>query len=362
MPDWEALEQSSLPRRLLVDGPIRGVLGQKILLILHAYNLDGLASFLSSLRQKAFFHDQVITTDSEEKAKKIKAIHADTMASDCKLLVKVFPNRGRDVLPFWRVLDECGSSYDFFLKVHLKRSKHWEDLGYVERSGTDQDAGTQWSEDIFCCLIPSSSEECNALLAQMACLELGALFPRPHKVVSRFGWGDEQNLIIASIILQELGIDQAKLLAPLIFPAGNMFWGSTKSFLPFTPFFLQEGRYPDEPIPIDGTFLHAAERCSPYLLASNDTDVGILFPPTLESEPSRACLRLLPVDLTRYAGNKEVLDSSPAHLVHQKYTDALVEYREDLRRMRKELEALRLQIQFMNQSRLMKLFRFFRVR
>lgn len=360
MPDWAALEDSELPIPLSSVISSQGDRESKVLLILHAYHLDPLGPFLISLRQNIFFHDQVITTDTPEKARQIQSIHSEIMGDRCKLVVQIVPNCGRDVLPFWLALQQHGSHYDAFLKLHLKQSKHWEDLGYVETTSSQKDAGTQWSEDIVRCLIPSSPNECQALITAMQSFGLGALFPRPHEVVHRFGWGDEQNLIIASRVLQEFGIDQSQLLAPLIFPAGNMFWGLVRSFLPFKQLFLQAEGYPDEPIPIDGTFLHAIERCTSYLLASSDSNVGILFPPSLEQEPARPCIRLLPVDLTRYLRQKWLSNHSPAYLVHQRYINAIVEGRESIRNLRQEIEALKKQIQFINNSRLARLRRLLR--
>jgi rhamnosyltransferase len=293
MPRWKELEASSIP---FVQSDVLGLFGSPVpladsvsrraLVIIHAYDPDLLGRLFKRFLGLSSLGDLIVSTDTEEKASRIKSLHRCELGGESRLQVEVTPNLGRDVLPFWSVLGSHGKGYDFFLKLHLKKSAHWEDLGYWNASLEGRDAGSAWNDDCFDCLIPSSDVECRSVLKWMADQRLGALFPRPHRIVERFGWGSEQNMVIATQILADLGCDPLNLLRPLFFPAGNMFWGSMESFLPLVPYFTKRDHYPDEPVPLDGTFLHAVERCYGYVLKSAGFSTGYLFPRLIDAPSS----------------------------------------------------------------------------
>jgi hypothetical protein len=180
---------------------------------------------------------------------------------------------------------------------------------------------------------------------------LGALFPRPHRVVARFGWGSEQNMVIASQILAELGCDPLTLLRPLLFPAGNMFWGAMASFLPLVHYFVEPDHYPPEPIALDGTFLHAVERCYSYLLASAGDSIGFLFPPLIGA----ALPRLRGVKLERpLLGNPEgasIIPLPESVQLQRLYTSSAREWCERTHRTEGDLLSLKEVIRSIERSR-----------
>jgi lipopolysaccharide biosynthesis protein len=50
------------------------------------------------------------------------------------------------------------------------------------------------------------------------------------------------------------------------FPVGTMFWARTSALEPLIGLHLQWDDYPPEPLPYDGTLLHAVERLLPFTL------------------------------------------------------------------------------------------------
>ncbi len=361
MPCWNTLESLSVPFNSAGDSSKEGE-GRsgrsseeanpgRILVIIHAYYPNLLEDLLPRLTSLSLFQDLVITTDTQEKAHRIEALHLRSLGRSSRLQVEVLPNVGRDVWPFWRVLEKHGAEYDYFLKLHLKRSTHWEELGYWNALAEGKDAGSAWNEDCFDCLIPANDAECRSLLHWMKAHGLGAFFPRPHRIVASFGWVREQNMVFAAQILAELRLQPLHLLRPLFFPAGNMFWGAMASFLPFAPYFLEAGRYPAEPLALDGTFLHAVERCYGYLLTSAGNSVGFLFPPLNGADSSG--LRGVKVE-GLMTEESEVGNAPPLMepvLLHRLYSTPASEWRGRAQRAERELQAIKEVIHSMEQTR-----------
>jgi lipopolysaccharide biosynthesis protein len=49
------------------------------------------------------------------------------------------------------------------------------------------------------------------------------------------------------------------------FPIGTMFWSRTKALVPLMELNLRYQDFPEEPLSIDGTMLHALERLLPFI-------------------------------------------------------------------------------------------------
>jgi hypothetical protein len=57
-----------------------------------------------------------------------------------------------------------------------------------------------------------------------------------------------------------MGFEAPNHNASMNFPFGTMFWARTAALKPLIDLNLQWEDYPEEPIPIDGSMLHAMER------------------------------------------------------------------------------------------------------
>lgn len=342
MPRWHDLEHSKKPRTLGLELSSENVNSLRTLIVIHAFNTDMLPSLLSRIFESDFPGDIVITTESSEKAREIQSIRAEVMRGDRTPEVDVLPNHGRDILPFWTTLERYGSGYDYFLKLHLKRSAHVDPQGCSQRRDHDQDFGTSWSNDIYSCLIPSSCDEYARILSWMRDSDLGAVYPRPLRELAHYGWAEPKNMLIAASILRDLGVPDLNLLAPLIFPVGNMFWGSMAAWLPFSRYFSEESRYPAEPLQTDGTFLHAVERCYSYLLTAAGSGIGILYPPLPEDQ--LAIKRGISLNFENHLVSGIGEDGgiqSPACLFHSLYLEAFSRQRTRANRLAHELDILR---------------------
>ena len=62
----------------------------------------------------------------------------------------------------------------------------------------------------------------------------------------------------------------------LNFPVGTMFWCRSEKLSTLINMELTWNDYPKEPIPIDGTMLHAIERIIPFLESDKPSEINVI--------------------------------------------------------------------------------------
>jgi lipopolysaccharide biosynthesis protein len=92
---------------------------------------------------------------------------------------------------------------------------------------------------------------------------IGFVFPDDPHVV---GW--EANWIFAKELIERMGVGGTLRTGSINFPVGTMFWARTQALEPFLKLNLQWENYPEEPLPYDGSMLHAIERLFPQVCES----------------------------------------------------------------------------------------------
>ncbi len=353
MPDWEALEHSSLPQDLSGRQALRiGTDKSSSIGLLHCFHPESLPMLLEGLRGKVDPSAYAFTTDSGAKAQRIEAIARSILGSSCQIHTLVCENLGRDVRPFWIALKEFANGYDYFLKLHIKKVEHG-DLFFSPEAGVT--AADRWMQEIMRCLIPTSMDNYQSLLAYMQAEGLAALYPRPWWAVAKYGWGELANLEWVATFLRMQGLNGLNILLPLIYPPGNMFFGKVSSFLPLADFFLSTFEYPPEPAPIDGSILHAIERSYSYLLAAQGMNVGVLFPPLPES--THPCLRGWSFPLASYASRvASQVGQAPGAAnqsivgIYQRLSEAAMANHQQSVALREERDALLWKLRFQSRS------------
>ncbi|HYU77536.1 MAG TPA: rhamnan synthesis F family protein [Vicinamibacterales bacterium] len=220
----------------------------KVALHGHFFYPELAAELLSKLRINRAQCDLVFTTDDERKAQVIGA--AARGYDRGTVLVHVVPNRGRDIGPLLTALgDDLLRDYDIVGHVHGKRSVAFDDeaMGYL------------WREFLWQHLVGDGHRMMDLILARFAEDEgLGIVFPDdPHLS----DWDDNHE--IAADLATRMGIE-APLPPYFDFPIGTMFWARTKALAPLVGLGLEWSDYPVEPVPRDGTILHAIERLLPF--------------------------------------------------------------------------------------------------
>jgi lipopolysaccharide biosynthesis protein len=96
----------------------------------------------------------------------------------------------------------------------------------------------------------------------------------PHLV----GW--DANREIADALARRMGLPPIEATF-FDFPLGTMFWVRPAALRPLLDLGLDWADYPNEPVPYDGTILHALERLLPFVVrASGAAVLGVRAPYT----------------------------------------------------------------------------------
>lgn len=214
---------------------------------IHLYYVELAEEVLSHFENVGHTTDLVVTTDSFEKAQEIRRVF-DSYGSGL-VAVHERPNIGRDVSPFLWALTECinRSSYDIIGHFHGKRS--------IGKSFT---AGGDWRRYLFGTLLPNRPFF-RSIVEQFELNDkLGLLFAEDRHSV---GWSENRE--IAGRLAAKLG--SRELPEFPYFPLGTMFWARVAALEPLLQLGLDETELLSEPLPEDGSVLHAIERLIPWV-------------------------------------------------------------------------------------------------
>jgi lipopolysaccharide biosynthesis protein len=214
----------------------------------HFYYPELVSNFLEKLAVNQTRCDLFLSTTDEAKADVLR--HATNQYDRGKVTIRIVPNRGRDVGAFLTSFaEDVIGKYDVVGHVHGKRSL------FVGETAM----GDSWREFLWQNLLGDSYPMVDGIVERFASDEgLGIVFPEdPHLC----DW--DYNLEIATGLAQKMGIE-APLPPFFNFPVGTMFWARTRALAPLFDLGLRWDDYPEEPVAIDGTILHAIERLLPF--------------------------------------------------------------------------------------------------
>lgn len=204
---------------------------------------DDLIARLGASRNRC---DLFVTTDTPEKADRLSRSFASWDRGSVQ--VRTMPNRGRDLGPLLTGLRAELAGYDVVGHVHSKRSP---------LSG-DATLGETWRSFLWENLVGGRHAMLDVILSAFRTRpELGLVFPSdPHLM----GWTDNREA--AHPLARRLGVMES-LADSFDFPLGTMFWTARDVFARLVELDLCWDDYPQEPLPYDGTMLHALERLIP---------------------------------------------------------------------------------------------------
>ncbi|MEP6878469.1 MAG: rhamnan synthesis F family protein [Nitrosospira sp.] len=226
----------------------------RIALHLHVYYSDLFPEMLSRLSKNNSRPDLFISVPTKFVRDEIVDLLNDYSG---KLIdIRIVPNRGRDIGPFLTAFGTTFiDSYDVVGHFHTKKSI---DL-------RDEMIGKKWYHFLLENLLGGKKNMADIILGHMAAdPSIGIVFPDDSHVV---GWGSNRSY--ADILGQQLGIDTFP--ENFVFPVGTMFWTRVEALRPLFDLGLTWQDYPIEPLPYDGTILHALERLLPFVAAKQLT-------------------------------------------------------------------------------------------
>lgn len=221
---------------------------------IHAHYPELVPEILERLKRNRVRPNLLISVTSESARQEVLAHTA--VYEGGVVDIRVVPNRGRDIGPF---LTEFGDAwlnqYDLVGHLHTKKTV----------SLKDESIGQDWYRFLLENLLGGQAAAmADIILGRMAAADdVSMAFPDEPNIV---GWGS--NLSFAESLLADLGINGAH--REFYFPVGTMFWARPRAFKALLDLKLGWGDYPAEPLPYDGSLLHALERIFGLIAVQND--------------------------------------------------------------------------------------------
>lgn len=255
---------SCLPRTITPKRDPEAVapISERVALHIHVHYLDLLPDILERVAQNATRPDLFFTATDNAPLQGIQEllIQHGLVAQE---VVRV-DNLGRNILPLYLTLKKTVPHYDLIGHVHTKKSAFHH----------HQDAIGRWRELVLCNVLggrtcPTTADQ---ILQQFQNdPELAIVFPDDPNILD---WGD--NLELACDLM---GLPASALAQHFEFPVSAMFWARSSYLERFTQLAAMEGFSMQEPIPNDGTLLHAFERVLGAMLANTPSRIGLTFTP-----------------------------------------------------------------------------------
>ena len=200
-----------------------------------------------------------LTCTTEESAEILNAIVPDQLRH--RVEVRLVPNIGRDLAPLLTALRLEIQDFDILLHVHGKRTPH-----------RSPEIGERWRNFLWDNLIGESGTMADSIIAEFTKdPKLGLVFPTDPYLN---GWNENRPL--AEKLARQMGIT-VDLPTHFDFPQGSMFWARPDALTPLLNLDLAWADYPTEPIPADGTVLHAIERLLPFSAAQAGYTYAVAF-------------------------------------------------------------------------------------
>ena len=215
----------------------------------HVFFEDLFVDIYERLTTQSVKLDLLISVPDVEVADKVAAMTEGY--TNGSVDIRLVPNRGRDIGP---LLTE-------FSGVVLQ---HYDVIGHVhtKKSGDVKDAkiGQQWFAFLLENLVGGQASMASIILERMAGDGgLGLVYPDDPNFV---GWNANRGQA------EELALQLGDVALPgehFNFPVGTMFWARTQAIEPLLARQFTWDDYPEEPLPYDGTMLHAIERLLPAI-------------------------------------------------------------------------------------------------
>ena len=229
---------------------------KRVALHVHAHYPDDLEIIVARMKRYRHPVDVFITVTDRHVEQVAKAATRGFRGS--RVIIKLVENQGRDLKPIlFDLRDELSDGYDIIGHVHLKKS--------LVIGG---DTGDRWRRFLIDTLVPERAIYFKNLLSLFADEQrTGMVFAE-----DRYNVGWTQNLSYAEAVLKRIDLRIA-LPERIMFPIGTMFWADKRVLEPFWNAGFVANDFPVEPIPYDGSILHAIER----LLPSVCQNVGLTW-------------------------------------------------------------------------------------
>lgn len=215
----------------------------RLSVVCHLFHAHLSVEIFSYLQNIPFDCDICISTDTQEKARRIGNVFSHWPNGNVE--IRICPNRGRDIAPKLVSFRDIYERSDFVLHIHSKESSHHPALRH-------------WREYLFSTLL-GTPEVVNSIMGMFqAAPKVGMISAQHYELMRRWvNWGN--NFGRAAQIAKKMGLDLDRRSA-LDFPSGSMFWARPEALRPLLDLDLSTVDFEAEAGQIDGTLAHAIER------------------------------------------------------------------------------------------------------
>ncbi|MGQ0335424.1 rhamnan synthesis F family protein [Halomonas elongata] len=182
------------------------------------------------------------------------------------LEIRVVPNRGRNFGPMLVEYAEKLQEYDLFCHLHSKKSLY---------SGKEQ---TQWADYLTEYILRDPAVTSGILNCFAEDSELGVYYPTTFWMMPT--WVNHLTMNAPFMRAWEKEFDLPKTNGFLSYPAGGMFWARPQALKDLLSKQWTYEDFPEEPLPNDGSMLHALERVLGKAAQKNGYGEFFYYPPT----------------------------------------------------------------------------------
>ena len=230
----------------------------KIAIQAHIFYLDLLDEIATYCSNMPYKFDALISIVDAAAEEKVRAAF-EKISNMEKCIVRVVPNRGRDVAPFLVGFGDLLSDYDFVAHIHSKKSLY---------AGAEQNS---WRNYLFDALLGKPKLLRKIFKAFDDNKRLGLVYPQPPPNMPYIAFTWLSNREVGQILLQRLNVAPPPTTY-FDFPMGTMFWARSKALKKFLELGLTFEDFPPERKQNDGTIAHAFERSVALAAAAEEMD------------------------------------------------------------------------------------------
>lgn len=217
----------------------------KVALCLHIYYEDYIDRFSHAIKDFPVAIDLFITVTDEIHEKKARSVFKRNKKVINLAIVRV-PNKGRNFGPLLVEFSEKLYKYDLFCHLHSKKSLY---------SGREQ---TQWADYLTEYLIRDSSIVTKVLNAFAENPDFGLYYPATFWMMPSWVNHTTMNKSFMASWQKKLNLEESSDF--ISYPAGGMFWARPLALKGLLDQKYEYDFFPSEPLPNDGSMLHALER------------------------------------------------------------------------------------------------------
>lgn len=230
----------------------------RIAIQLHLFYIDLIDDFCQYLQNMPFEFDLLVSiVDKSKKNFVEESFGKISHIESC--VVRVVPNRGRDVAPFVVGFADLLGNYDFVAHIHSKKSLY---------TGSEQ---AEWRNYLLEGLL-GNEEWIRMIFGEfMANENLGLIYPRPAKNVPYMAFTWLSNYRIGQELMARLKV-KPNTTTYFDFPAGTMFWARSKAIKRLHTSGIRLDDFPVEKGQMDGTIAHAVERIMALMVNTEGMD------------------------------------------------------------------------------------------